>query len=93
MINSSTRRRHRAWSALAAVATVGLTAAAALVMSAGPAQAATTLGASAAESGRYFGAAVAGNRLSESGYANTLATEFNSVVAENAMHVHVGKAA
>ncbi|MBO3734376.1 endo-1,4-beta-xylanase [Glycomyces niveus] len=85
MINTSPRRRHRVWSALAAVATVGLTATTALVLSSGTAQAASTLGASAAESGRYFGAAVAGNRLSEAGYANTLAAEFNSVVAENAM--------
>ncbi|PRY59968.1 endo-1,4-beta-xylanase [Glycomyces artemisiae] len=85
MRNSPTSRRRRAWSALAALAVASLGATTALVLSAAPAQAASTLGASAAESGRYFGAAVAGNRLSESGYANTLGTEFNSVVAENAM--------
>ncbi|WP_284075277.1 endo-1,4-beta-xylanase [Glycomyces harbinensis] len=85
MINSSPRRRHRVWSSIAAVATASLAAAAGALVFAGGAQAASTLGASAAESGRYFGAAVAGNRLSETDYANTLATEFNSVVAENAM--------
>ncbi|THV29477.1 endo-1,4-beta-xylanase [Glycomyces paridis] len=76
--------RRRLALATAAVAAAGIAAVSALVFTS-PAQAATTLGASAAESGRYFGAAVAGNRLSESAYANTLATEFNSVVAENAM--------
>ncbi|GIJ81395.1 endo-1,4-beta-xylanase [Micromonospora phaseoli] len=47
--------------------------------------AATTLGAAAAQSGRYFGAAVAANRLSDSQYATILNREFNSVVAENEM--------
>jgi endo-1,4-beta-xylanase len=85
MTTSTPRRRRRVWATLAAVATASLAATTALVLSAAPAQAAPTRGASAAESGRYFGAAVAGNRLSEAAYANTLATEFNSVVAENAM--------
>ncbi|GAA2273655.1 hypothetical protein GCM10009853_029370 [Glycomyces scopariae] len=76
--------RRRIASAVALAAAAGVAAVAALTFTS-PAQAATTLGASAAESGRYFGAAVAGNRLSESAYANTLAAEFNSVVAENAM--------
>ena len=85
MTNSSRRRRHRVWSALATVATASLAAAAGALVFAGSAQAGTTLGASAAESGRYFGAAVSTQYLSEAGYANTLAAEFNSVVAENAM--------
>ncbi len=65
--------------AVAAVAVVGLTALPST------ASAATTLGAAAAEKGRYFGAAVAANHLGESGYANTLNAEFNSVTPENEM--------
>ncbi|MDN3241466.1 endo-1,4-beta-xylanase [Glycomyces tritici] len=85
MITSTPRRRRRVWSTIAAVATASLAATTALVMLPGTAQAGTTLGASAAESGRYFGAAVSTQYLSESAYANTLGAEFNSVVAENAM--------
>jgi hypothetical protein len=40
-------------------------------------KAAGTLGAAAAEKGRYFGAAVAANHLGEAPYASTLNTEFN----------------
>ncbi|MEU8220273.1 endo-1,4-beta-xylanase [Micromonospora taraxaci] len=49
------------------------------------ASAGTTLGASAAEKGRYFGAAVATGKLSTSVYTTILNREFNSVVAENEM--------
>ncbi|WP_457458402.1 endo-1,4-beta-xylanase [Streptomyces sp. TE5632] len=49
------------------------------------AHAADTLGAAAAEQGRYFGAAVAANHLGEAQYAATLNTEFNSVTPENEM--------
>ncbi|SEH03636.1 endo-1,4-beta-xylanase [Nonomuraea solani] len=52
----------------------------------GPADAASTLGASAAErGGRYFGAAVAAGKLGDSTYVNILNREFNSVTAENEM--------
>ncbi|MFF0312547.1 endo-1,4-beta-xylanase [Streptosporangium sp. NPDC004379] len=47
--------------------------------------AATTLGAAAAQSGRFFGAAVAGGKLGDSTYVSILNREFNSVVAENEM--------
>lgn len=63
----------------ALLATAGLTALS------GTAQAASTLGASAAEKGRYFGTAIAANHLGESAYANTFDTEFNSVTPENEM--------
>ncbi|MGW4498917.1 endo-1,4-beta-xylanase [Micromonospora sp. NPDC004336] len=56
-----------------------------LVAPPSPAAAGTTLGASAAEKGRYFGAAVAAHRLSDSQYVTILDREFNSVVAENEM--------
>ncbi|WP_344102865.1 endo-1,4-beta-xylanase [Myceligenerans crystallogenes] len=57
----------------------GLTAAA-------PAEAAeSTLGAAAAQTGRYFGAAVPAGRLSESAYTTILNREFNMITAENEM--------
>ncbi|MEO3748212.1 endo-1,4-beta-xylanase, partial [Plantactinospora sp. B5E13] len=63
---------------------------AALVVSLLPnlAQAAeSTLGAAAAQSGRYFGAAVAGGKLGDSAYTTILNREFNSVTAENEMKI------
>jgi endo-1,4-beta-xylanase len=51
------------------------------------AQAATTLGASAAESGRYFGAAVAAFKLNDSVYTGILNREFNMVTPENEMKI------
>ncbi|MEV0232763.1 lectin [Nonomuraea sp. NPDC050786] len=47
--------------------------------------AASTLGAAAAQSGRYFGAAVAAGHLGESAYVTTWDREFNGVTAENEM--------
>ncbi|MEU5341360.1 endo-1,4-beta-xylanase [Streptomyces sp. NPDC020766] len=63
----------------------GLLAAAGVTTLAGTAEAAGTLGAAAAEKGRYFGAAVAANHLGEAPYASTLNTEFNSATPENEM--------
>ncbi|XRQ09612.1 endo-1,4-beta-xylanase [Actinomadura welshii] len=64
-----------------------VTAAAALVAPAPAAAAESTLGAAAAQSGRYFGVAIAANRLNDSTY-NTIANrEFNSVTAENEMKI------
>jgi endo-1,4-beta-xylanase len=72
------------WSALLA----GVAAAAAITtVMAGSATAATTLGASAAERGRYFGTAVAANKLSDSAYTTILNREFNSVTPENEMKI------
>src|SRR4051794_15766179 len=70
--------------ALVAVA-VGVLAAGAALMFAGPASAGTTLGASAAEQGRYFGTAVAANKLSDNTYVTILNREFNMVTPENEM--------
>lgn len=47
----------------------------------------STLGAAAAQSGRYFGVAIASNRLSDSTYASIANREFNSVTAENEMKI------
>src|SRR5688500_11590291 len=44
-------------------------------------------GAAAAQSGRYFGAAVAGGKLGDSAYTTILNREFNSVTAENEMKI------
>ncbi|MEU2061289.1 endo-1,4-beta-xylanase [Streptomyces sp. NPDC013455] len=64
----------------------GLLAAGGLATASGTAQAAGgTLGAAAAEKGRYFGTAVAANHLGEAQYAATLDTEFTSVTPENEM--------
>ena len=49
------------------------------------AQAATTLGAAAAKSGRYFGTAIANSRLGDSTYSSIAAREFNMITCENEM--------
>ncbi|GIJ32621.1 endo-1,4-beta-xylanase [Micromonospora sediminimaris] len=81
----ATRLRTRA--ALVSAA-VGLALVASSLVVTSSAQAAeSTLGAAAAQSGRYFGAAVAGHKLSDSTYVNILNREFNSVTAENEMKI------
>jgi endo-1,4-beta-xylanase len=67
-----------------AVAAAGMALAAGVAV-VGTAEAATTLGASAAQSGRYFGAAIAAGRLGDGTYTGILTREFNSVTAENEM--------
>ncbi|TDD61109.1 1,4-beta-xylanase [Kribbella antibiotica] len=47
--------------------------------------AASTLGAAAAQSGRYFGAAVAAGKLGDTQYTTILNREFGSITAENEM--------
>ncbi|GHJ12016.1 hypothetical protein TPA0908_00110 [Micromonospora sp. AKA38] len=69
---------------LAATAGSLALAGAALVVP-GPAQAASTLGAAAAQSGRYFGTAIAASRLNDSTYSTIAAREFNMITAENEM--------
>lgn len=72
-------------------ALLGLVAATALVATGtasavpDPTVKASTLGAQAAQSGRYFGAAVAAGKLGNSTYAAILDREFNSVTPENEM--------
>ncbi|MFD7703324.1 endo-1,4-beta-xylanase [Streptomyces caelestis] len=57
-------------------------------LAAPPAQAAeSTLGAAAAQSGRYFGVAIASGRLGDSAYTSIANREFNSVTAENEMKI------
>ncbi|WP_443083956.1 non-reducing end alpha-L-arabinofuranosidase family hydrolase [Verrucosispora sp. WMMA2121] len=47
----------------------------------------TTLAAAAGQSGRYFGAAVAANKLNDGAYTTILNREFNSVTPENEMKI------
>jgi endo-1,4-beta-xylanase len=65
-------------------ATAGVVIAAGMA-TAGTAEAASTLGASAAQTGRYFGTAVAAGRLGDSTYTGILNREFNAVTPENEM--------
>ena len=51
------------------------------------ANAATTLGAAAAQSGRYFGTAISTGRLNDSTYTRIANAEFNMVTAENEMKI------
>jgi endo-1,4-beta-xylanase len=48
---------------------------------------ATTLGAAAAQSGRYFGAAIAAPKLGDPAYTTIANREFNMVTAENEMKI------
>ncbi len=68
-----------------ALATAGVIGAGAAIFFSGSASAGTTLGASAAEKGRYFGAAVAAGKLSNSTYTGILDREFNMITPENEM--------
>jgi endo-1,4-beta-xylanase len=74
--------RHRRFLLSAAVAAAVLVGGVTLI---GPAEAAATLGASAAQSGRYFGTAVAAGKLGDSTYTGILAREFNMITPENEM--------
>ena len=74
--------------ALLVVSALALITGATTVVLSGTANAATTLGASAAErGGRYFGAAVAASKLSQSAYTTILNREFNSATPENEMKI------
>ncbi|WP_055479884.1 non-reducing end alpha-L-arabinofuranosidase family hydrolase [Sphaerimonospora mesophila] len=65
-----------------------LGAATALVAVSAPADAAaSTLGAAAAQSGRYFGTAIAAGRLGDSTYSSIANREFNMITAENEMKI------
>jgi len=62
-----------------------VTAATAAVMVPSADAAESTLGAAAAQSGRYFGTAIAAGRLSNSAYTTIAGREFNMITAENEM--------
>ncbi|MGW4466788.1 endo-1,4-beta-xylanase [Micromonospora sp. NPDC004704] len=82
-----TTRRFRQSRLLLGVMSLLLATGTAVVVSTS-AQAATTLGASAAErGGRFFGTAVAAGKLSDSAYTTILNREFNQVTPENEMKI------
>ncbi len=87
--SSSGLRGNRWWRSsvgrvLAGVTTVTAVAAV-LVAAPGADAAAGTLGAAAAQSGRYFGTAIAAGKLSNSAYTTLAAREFTMVTPENEM--------
>src|SRR5688500_16452387 len=77
--------RHGRYRLVMAAATSVLAVAGAALMVPGPAEAASTLGAAAAQSGRYFGTAIAGGRLGDSAYTAIAGREFTMITAENEM--------
>ncbi|OKJ73206.1 endo-1,4-beta-xylanase [Streptomyces sp. CB02460] len=64
-----------------------LGASAALVAPSDAHAAESTLGAAAAQSGRYFGTAIASGKLGDSAYTSIASREFNMVTAENEMKI------
>ncbi|MFJ8809953.1 endo-1,4-beta-xylanase [Streptomyces sp. NPDC102490] len=79
--------RRKARSLLLALA-VGVLGTATVLVAPQPAHAAeSTLGAAAAQSGRYFGTAIASGKLGDSAYTSIASREFNMVTAENEMKI------
>ncbi len=70
---------------LAALAAAALAATGLAVLIPSSAEAATTLGASAAQTGRYFGTAISAGKLGDSTYTTIANREFDMVTAENEM--------
>jgi hypothetical protein len=81
----SVRRFRRALVALA-LGVVGTTTVA-LAVAVPSNAAASTLGAAAAQSGRYFGTAIAAGRLGDSAYTTIAGREFTMVTPENEMKI------
>ncbi|MFF7034031.1 endo-1,4-beta-xylanase [Streptomyces griseus] len=79
--------RRKTRSLLLALVISALGASAALVAPPGAHAAESTLGAAAAQSGRYFGTAIASGRLGDSTYASIANREFSMVTAENEMKI------
>jgi endo-1,4-beta-xylanase len=70
-----------------AAATAALAVAGVAAMIPAASAGATTLGAAAAQSGRYFGTAIAASRLGDSTYTTIAAREFNMVTPENELKI------
>ncbi|KAB2976106.1 1,4-beta-xylanase [Streptomyces sp. SS1-1] len=82
---AAVRQRLRTPLLALAAGVLGLTAA--LVPPTNADAAESTLGAAAAQSGRYFGVAIASGKLGDSTYTSIANREFNSVTAENEMKI------
>ncbi len=85
MRSPTTRRGRRGLTLGLSAGAAALAAASIALFTPGSAQAASTLGAQAATTGRYFGTAVAAGKLSNSTYSSILDREFNMITAENEM--------
>ncbi|MEV8371176.1 endo-1,4-beta-xylanase [Kribbella sp. NPDC056861] len=72
---------------LAALTVSALAATGLAVLVPSTAEAATTLGASAAQTGRYFGTAISAGKLGDSAYTTIANREFNMVTPENEMKI------
>ncbi|MEV6728425.1 endo-1,4-beta-xylanase [Streptomyces sp. NPDC051364] len=72
---------------LCAALVVGVLGAAAALVAPTSHAAESTLGSAAAQSGRYFGTAIASGRLGDSAYTTIAGREFNSVTPENEMKI------
>jgi endo-1,4-beta-xylanase len=81
----SSRSRPLRVRSLLAVAAAAVTAMGVVMVMPDANAAASTLGAAAAQSGRYFGTAIAAGRLGDSAYTTIAAREFNMITAENEM--------
>ncbi|MFI0508448.1 endo-1,4-beta-xylanase [Streptomyces canus] len=79
--------RRKVRSALMVLLTGALSTAVAVATPTTATAAESTLGAAAAQSGRYFGTAIASGRLGDSAYTSIAAREFNMVTAENEMKI------
>ncbi|WP_344088796.1 endo-1,4-beta-xylanase, partial [Luedemannella helvata] len=69
------------------VATVAGVAVTTFVVASTASAAESTLGAAAAQSGRYFGTAISASRMGDSTYMNIANREFNMITAENEMKI------
>src|SRR5690349_7198522 len=85
MTDRTQPRGRRRLLSLVSTGVTGLAVAVAAVLLPGQAQAASTLGAQAATSGRYFGTAVAAGKLGDGTYVSILDREFNMITPENEM--------
>ncbi|MER5204124.1 endo-1,4-beta-xylanase [Streptomyces sp. NPDC002825] len=79
--------RRRAGGLCTALVVGVLGSAVALVAPSSSQAAESTLGSAAAQSGRYFGTAIASGRLGDSAYTTIAGREFNSVTPENEMKI------
>jgi endo-1,4-beta-xylanase len=85
MSKDLSRLRRRSLAGVVACAAAGAAALTVVSVPTTADAAASTLGAAAAQSGRYFGTAIANSRLNDSTYSTIAAREFNMITAENEM--------
>src|SRR4051812_7841767 len=87
MTRSRSRPRRRRVLAAGTALVAGVVALGGTLVVATAASAASTLGASAEQSGRYFGVAISAGKLSDSAYTTIANREFDMVTPENEMKI------